>query len=114
MDDDSFLVLSLDEMRKRFYPRHETAPILSLRADKVPEGLRKLIPLAERWGISDDILREEARRQASSAELEYLKAVILNFDDALDEWLAGPEAMLPTQSAEYLAFSNLRMAADGC
>ncbi|MFN7805634.1 MAG: hypothetical protein ACK5TO_16565 [Planctomycetaceae bacterium] len=114
MDGDSFVVLSLDEMRKRFYPMHETAPILSLRADQVPEVLRKLIPLAQRWGISDDILREEARRQASSAELEYLKAVVQDFDDALDEWLAGPEAMLPTQSAEYLAFSNLRMAADGC
>jgi hypothetical protein len=41
-------------------------------------------------------------------------AVIDHFDDALDDWLAGPEAALPIQSAEYLAFSNMRIAADGC
>ena len=33
-------------------------------------------------------------------------------EDALDEWLAGPEAAGPQFSQEYLAFSAMRMAAD--
>lgn len=114
MKEDSFVLLSVAELRRRFYPTNEMPPLLSLRSENVPQSLRELIPLAERWGISDDILRQDACRNAPPAELQYLKAVIDHFDDALDDWLAGPEAALPIQSAEYLAFSNMRMAADGC
>jgi len=113
MKEDSFVLLSVAELRRRFYPTNEMPPLLSLRSENVPQS-RELIPLAERWGISDDILRQHACRNAPPAELQYLKAVIDHFDDALDDWLAGPEAALPIQSAEYLAFSNMRMAADGC
>jgi|688.fasta_scaffold545770_2 hypothetical protein len=114
MEDDSFVLLTVAEMRQKFYQPNELPPRLSLRSENVPKSLQKLIPIAERWGISDDLLRQDARRTATPAELKYLMAVIDHFDDALDDWLAGPEAALPIQSAEYLAFSNMRIAADGC
>lgn len=114
MDNQPFVVLSVAEMRKKYYWPDEMPPIVSLSPNNVPEGLRCLIPLAERWGISDDILRSDARHKASSAEIEYLKAVVRRFDDELDDWLAGPEARSPNPTPEYLAFSNMRMAADGC
>ena len=41
-----------------------------------------------------------------------LKDVVDQFDAALDDWLAGPEADGPTFSEEYIAFSALRRAAD--
>ena len=65
-------------------------------------------------GISDDILRLDFRRRASPEEIEYLRAAISRFDDLLDDWLAGPEASDPNPTPEDLAFSNMRMAADGC
>jgi len=34
--------------------------------------------------------------------------------DVLMEWLAGPAADAPTYSDEYIAFSAMLRAADGC
>lgn len=109
-----FIVLSVEEMRRRFYLVDERPPEISISSRNVPEVLHGLIPLAQRWGISDDMLRLDALRKASTEEIEYLRLAIERFDDELDEWLGGPEAFLPMPTAEYLAFSNMRMAADGC
>ena len=87
MEDDSFVLLTVAEMRQKFYQPNELPPRLSLRSENVPKSLQKLIPIAERWGISDDLLRQDARRTATPAELKYLMAVIDHFDDALDDWL---------------------------
>jgi hypothetical protein len=38
--------------------------------------------------------------------------MIIDVDDALDEWFAGPEADDPHPSDEYVAFSAMRMVAD--
>ena len=114
MDDQPFVLLSVAEMRKKYYWPDEKPPRVSLSPENVPEGLRCLMLLAERWGISDDTLRLDARRKASVDEIEYLKAAVRRFDDELDDWLAGPEASSPNPTSEYLAFSNMRMAADGC
>jgi hypothetical protein len=101
-------------MRKKYYWPDEEPQKVYLSPDNVPEVLRCLIPLAERWGIGDDMLRLDAHRKASADEIEYLKAAVLRFDNELDDWLAGPEASSPNLTPEYLAFSNMRMAADGC
>jgi hypothetical protein len=83
-----------------------------LRSAKVPAGLRHLIPLAKRFGVTDDLDRERLVATASPEEVARLKAAVSAHDDDLDEWLAGPEAEGSEFSAEYLAFSALRMAAD--
>jgi hypothetical protein len=114
MDGGHFEMLSLAEMRKKYYWTDELPPTVTLLPNNVPEQLRCLIPLAERWGISDDILRLDAREKASADEIEYLKAAVRRFDDELDDWLASPEASSLTPTPEYLAFSSMRMAADGC
>ena len=116
MDDQDkpFEVLSVGKMKAKYYHVDETASRVTLSPEHVPEPLRELIPFAERWGISDDVLRINAVRSASPEEIEYLRRVVVQFDDLLDEWLAGPEATSLTPSEEYLAFSNMRMAADGC
>lgn len=78
----------------------------------VPADLRKLIPLAERYGIIDDLEREEFVLRASPEEVAELKAAVAQHDAEMDRWLAGPEADHPPFSDEYLAFSAMRMAAD--
>ena len=83
-----------------------------LRLAGVPAGLRHLIPLAERFGVTDDVQWERLISAALPAELARLKAAVAASDDDLDAWLAGPEAEGPSYSAEYLAFSAMRMAAD--
>ncbi len=117
MDDphpSSFVVMSIEEMRQKSYKPDERPVIEPLCPDNVPEGLRCLIPLAERWGINDDILRMDELDRAAPAEIDYLKSVIRHFDDQIDDWLAGPEAASPHPTREYLAFTTMRMAAYGC
>jgi hypothetical protein len=112
--DDFFEVLPMGEMRRKYYHPDERPPVITLSAEKVPEGLRALIPIAEKWGISDDILREDALQRASKEERDELTRIVTQYDDLLDAWLAGPETANPPFSAVYLAFSNMRMAAYGC
>lgn len=113
-DKKDFDVLPVGEMRKKYYRPDEHPPEIQLDPLKIPQQLRHLIPVAEKWGISDDMLRIDAVRKADAAELADLNRVIREHDDAIDEWLAGPESSSRSPSQEYLAFTHMRMAADGC
>ena len=78
----------------------------------VPANLRKLIPLTERFGVIDDLERENLVLAASDDEINQLRSEVSAHDDELDSWLAGPEADGPEYTTAYLAFSAMRMAAD--
>jgi len=108
-----FEVSSVGELKKRLYPHDERPSSVVLDPRGVPEQLCALIPYAERWGIGDDIARNELVLSASQAEIDELKRVVRDHDDLLDEWLAGPAATNPPFTKEYLAFTHMRMAADG-
>ena len=81
-------------------------------SQRVPAALRHLIPLAQKFGISDDLAREAIVSSASMAEIKVLKQAVQANNALLDAWLAGPEATGPCFSNEYIAFSAMRMAAD--
>jgi len=66
----------------------------------VPADLRKFIPLAERYGIVDDLEREELVLRASPEEVAELKAAVAQHDAEMDRWLVGPEADHPPFSDE--------------
>lgn len=84
-----------------------------LRESVVPPSLRPLVPMAERWGIGDDVIRSEAVEAAPIQDLEALASCFDDVsDDELDDWLAGPESYDEEPSPEYLAFSCLLMAMD--
>src|SRR5260370_39093942 len=102
-----FEVLSIGEMRRKYYAPNEVPPRIQLDAQRVPEALRVLIPLAEKWGISDDILRGDAADNASPDEVAEFRRIVQQYEDLLMEWLAGPDAEMPELSKEYLAFTNM-------
>jgi hypothetical protein len=108
----SFELLSAEEMRRKYGLVAENRPPIRLNPENVPEPLRHLIPLAELWGVSDDLIRADMVRRAPRAAVDDLRRIIEEHDDLLDDWLAGPEAKGPTYSAEYTAFSAMRMAID--
>ena len=108
-----FEVLSVEEMRRKYGLVAANRPVVKLNPARVPIDLQPLIPYAELWGVGDDLIRGDMLRSAAPEALEDLKRVIELFDDALDEWLAGPEADNAKPTDEYLAFSAMRMAADG-
>lgn len=110
----NYEILPAGEMRAKYGLTAENRPTIVLDEAKVPPVLRALIPLAERFGISDDLIREDVVAKTPGSELEAIRKAVEAHSDALDEWLAGPEADGPKLSDEYIAFSALRMAADGC
>lgn len=86
-----------------------------LNPDRVPPEVRPLMPVAEQWGIADDVDRVDTVRAASRDELEKLvTSVDGEAGDAMYDWLAGPAADSETESTtdEYVAFSAMAMAVD--
>ncbi|MCD8522007.1 MAG: hypothetical protein LRY66_13380 [Saccharospirillaceae bacterium] len=105
-------ILSRDQLKK-LYPSfiYASHKILFEMAD-VPDNLIFLIPYAEIWGISDDLERETLIEKTPDALKANLKWVINQFEEEMDSWLAGEEALTRYPSNAYIAFSSLRMAAD--
>jgi hypothetical protein len=110
--DEHWEVLPAGEMRRKYGLYAERRPFIRLDPKRVPELLRELIPLAEKYGISDDLIREDFFAKTPKRELTKLKRTLAKHHDLLDEWLAGPEADGPGFSDEYIAFSAMRMGID--
>jgi hypothetical protein len=105
-------VLPAGVMRRKYGLHAENCPIIKLNPKRVPESLRELIPLAERFGIPDDLIRDDLFDKTPKRELSKLKRTLAECDHLLNEWLAGPEADGPRFSEEYIAFSAMRMGVD--
>lgn len=105
-------VLPAGDLRHKHGLYGQNRPAITLNPMRVPEELRPLIPLAEKFGISDDLAREDLFANTEDRELAALKKTLAEHDDQLDEWLAGPEADGPDFSDEYIAFSAMRMGVD--
>ena len=104
-------ILSAEQMKRWYGSFYDRSPMLDLDQRKVPEEFWPLLPYAEFWGVADDLTREILVKQAPADVQHNLKEAVAAFDNALDEWLAGPEADDPNPSDEYIAFSAMRMAA---
>ena len=83
-----------------------------LNSENVSSAFQNWIPLAERWGVADDTIREFRVANASPSDLDELLAFSPVYETVLSDWLAGPEATSPNPSLEYVAFSALGMACD--
>jgi hypothetical protein len=84
---------------------------MKLDPARVPRGMADLIPLAERWGIADDIERSRAINGADRNALEELIHCLDAVDiSELEEWLVGLESYREQPSQEYIAMTCLTMA----
>ena len=80
-----------------------------LRYDLVPEGLRDLIPLAERWGEPADTRRHRLMEAASDEQLEELSSKLSGRHRLIEEWLYSFRTGEPV-SPEAIAFQSLVVA----
>jgi hypothetical protein len=108
-----FEVLSAGVMRAKYGLTAANRPTIRLDAAAVPPALQHLIPLAEQFGVGDDLIRMDVVANTPPAAVAAMRATIAAHSDVFDEWLAGPESNGPGFSPEYIAFTCLRMAADG-
>src|SRR5262245_44357573 len=105
--DDRFEILPSKVMRDKYGLTAEKRPAITLDPAKVPPGLRQLIPLAEQFGISDDLIREDVLAKTPRDQIRAARDAVTAHNAQLDEWLAGPESYNPKPSAEYIAFTCL-------
>jgi hypothetical protein len=113
-DDADFAVQPAGKMRATYGLTADNRRLIQLDPREVPSKLRHLVPLAEHFGIPDDLIRQDLLAKTPAEEVEEMRRVVAAHDEAFDEWLGGPEAAGPNYSAEYIAFTCLRMAADEC
>ena len=95
---DSSEVMPACEMRQKYDLVSENSPTIKLDPASVPKALRDLIPLAERFGVSDDLKREDLFEKTAESELSKLKRRLEKYEDELDDWLGGSEADGPNFS----------------
>jgi hypothetical protein len=74
-----------------------------LNEEEVPESLRDLIPLARRFGISDDGERDEIMQAASAEELSELETRVMPRQQEIADWLDSfPEMEISDTAAFFL------------
>ncbi|MDF7809592.1 hypothetical protein P4E94_19295 [Pontiellaceae bacterium B12219] len=76
----------------------------------VPEQFKHLIPIAEKYGITDDCYRDELIESLNLNELKECASFLESYDDVLDQWLAVSAD--PPFTKEYITFSALSMTAE--
>ena len=91
---------------------HIEAKPPKLDPSKVPSDCHKFIPLAEKYGISDDGYRIDVLESLDEEEKKELIVFLENYPESLDAWLSGPESKSTSPSDEYITFTSLVMAAD--
>lgn len=81
-----------------------------LQPENVPQHLRHLVPLAEKWGIGDDVERGEFIERASAGDREALIKAIAPRQDAITSWLDsfGTDPM----TDEAAAFMYMQLAVE--
>jgi len=84
---------------------------IHLRRDRVPPDLVDLIPLAEKWGIGDDLLREEMQARATAAEKQAMGDALKNRHARITAWLDSLPQGQP-MSDEAAAFMYMQLGAD--
>ena len=77
----------------------------------VPVPFRRLIPYAQKWGISDDGDLDTAIDDAATEDLKDLVTAVSEFQaEGFDEWLGNPGN--PPYTREWIAFVCLIKACD--
>jgi hypothetical protein len=104
--------LNAAQMKQYYGTFYDESPKLVLNPDNVPKQFWPLLPYAEFWGLDEEAAREELIELAPVDVQQNLKKLVTANEDALEEWLAGPEADSRTPTDEYIAFGAMVMAAD--
>jgi len=77
---------------------------------RVPEALRPLVPVAQTWGIGDDVERADYIARASAADREELRQAIAPHQARITAWLDSFGAH--PMSDEAAAFMYMQLAVE--
>ena len=80
-------ILPVDEMKNKYNLTIEYYQPPDLDPNQVPDDLRDLLPLAKKWGIGDDIIRDDMRQKSSTAEKRELIQQLEGKTQRINNWL---------------------------
>lgn len=60
---------------------------IDIAIENVPENLRDLIPMAEKWGIGDDVIRNDFEEKTTESEKEEFKSKLKGRTAEVTAWL---------------------------
>jgi hypothetical protein len=90
------------EMNEEYRLTAEKRPVIRLDAKRVPIDLRDLIPLAEKWGISDDIIRDDFQSKASQEAKSALVKALSGRNKRITQWLDSFTAPMSAEAATFM------------
>jgi hypothetical protein len=92
------------ELQKKYGLYAENRPEIQLDHGKVPEDLRDLIPMAEKWGIGDDVIRSDFQDKAGEEEKLALKRRLGGRGERINAWLDsfGDGAAMTEEAAAFM------------
>jgi hypothetical protein len=73
--------------KKKYNLTAENRTVIKINPLNIPSNLRELILLAEKWGIEDDIIRDDFEEKATDAEKEELRAQLKGRTKEITDWL---------------------------
>ena len=75
----------------------------NLLANNVPIEFQALLPLAIKWGISDDAIREDVTEAATEIEKLELTSALSGKLGAIDRWIDSfPEGLMSDEAAAFM------------
>jgi hypothetical protein len=82
---------------------HPAGEVPRLDSAKVPADLRDLVPLAQRWGVGDDVARSERIQKATAAERADLRAAFAPRQARITAWLDSfGQGVMPEEAAAFM------------
>lgn len=96
-------IMPASRLQKELGLYAENRPDIRLDPARVPADLRILIPLAEKWGIGDDIIRNDLIDKSSDAEKQELHDALYVSDERVTEWLtSSPSGEISDEAAAFM------------
>jgi hypothetical protein len=94
-------ILPADVMKAKYNLTAEHYKPPRLNPERVPHHLRDLLPIAAKWGIGDDIIRDDFQQRAPESEKQELGELLSGRGQAINEWLDsfGGNPMPPEAAA---------------
>jgi hypothetical protein len=97
------------ELQRKHGLYAERRPTIHLDAERVPQHLRHLIPLAETWGIGDDIIRNDFIAKASDSDKRALHDAFYGPYEQVTSWLDSLRGQAMTKEAEAFMYAQLAL-----
>ena len=81
----------------------DNRPTITLDSSKVPADLRDLIPLAQHWGIGDDVIRNDVIAKSTPEERQTLRQSLAPRGARITAWLDSfPPNGLSDEAAAFM------------